>query len=185
MEENTQSTTLTVGGDLISIPMIDPKLRLPNQVTTPEWMIAIDDLLISTIKGYETYSELFGWHAESSRETKGNVSGDLVSNAAVKQSDVIIVIPMGIYMPTMDNMMQTGKVLELVSIVRLANIADLKIPVQTIEFANCQICKIQQRLETAVITIRPVKRTNTVYQYGQDGLKTGQTVSEFDYTKGE
>lgn len=180
-----EDTTLRLGGDKVSIPLIDPKLRQENQITTPEWMVSIGDLLTSTIKSYENYTELFGWHSEHSRETRGNVSGDLVSNAAVKQSDVIIIIPMGIYIPTLDNMMTNGKVLEFVTIVRLANNEDKKVPIQTIEFADCQLCKIEQRLADAVITFRPVKRTNTITQYGQNGLKLGQTVSEFDYSKGE
>lgn len=180
-----EDTTLQLGGDSVSIPMIDPKLRQSSQVTTPEWMISIDDLLTSTIKGFENYSELYGWSAEHSRETSGNVSGDLVSSAAVKQSDVIIIIPMGIYMPTIDNMMTSGKVLEIITIMRLANNQDMKVPIQSIEFSKCQVAKIEQRLKDAVITFRPVKRTSTIYQYGQDGLKLGQTVSEFDYSKGE
>ncbi len=180
-----EDTSLQLGGDRVSIPLIDLKLRLENQITTPEWMVSIGELLTSTIKGYEFYTELFGWHSEHSRETRGTVSGDLVSSAAVKQSDVIIIIPMGVYIPVLDNMMINGKVLESVAIVRLANNEDKKVPIQTIEFTDCQVCKIEQRLDDAVITFRPVKRTNTIIQYGQNGLKLGQTVSEFDYSKGE
>ena len=182
----TTTNEMKFGGDRISVPMVDPKLHDSGQVTTPEWMVSIDDLLESSVKGFEKYCELFGWYAEHSRETKGNVSGDLVSNACVKQSDVIIIVPMGLYIPKIDNTMTSGKVMDKITIVRVANSEKLKVPIQTIEFSGCQVCKIQQRLEDAVITFRPVKRTNTVIQYDQvTGGKTGQTVSEFDYSKGE
>lgn len=186
MAEHTTDTTLQLGGDRVSIPMIDPKLRMDNQVTTPEWMVSMDDLLMSTITGYETFSELFGWHAEHSRETRGNVSGDLVSNASVRQSDVIVIVKMGLYIPKLDNLMVSGKVLDMITIIRLGNYEDKKLPIQTIEFSACQISKIEQRLDKAVITFRPVKRTNTITQYDQvEGKKLGQTVSEYDYSKGE
>lgn len=169
-----------------SIPTVPPTVRESGQVTTPEWMISIDDLLSSSVKGFEEYCELYGWYSEHSRESKGNVTGDLVSNAAVKQSDVIVIIPMGIYIPTIDNIMTNGKVLDKITIVRIANNEALKVPIQIIDFAACQVSKIQQRLEDAVITFRPVKRTNTVIKYDpENGNKVGQTVSEFDYSKGE
>jgi hypothetical protein len=181
----TEMNELKFGGDRISIPMVDPKLHDADLVTTPEWMIFMDDLLGSTIKGFEKYTELFGWYAEHSRETKGNVSGDLVSNACVKQSDVIVIIPMGLYIPKIDNIMTSGKVIEKISIVRIANSEDLKVPIQNINFTECQISKVQQRLKDAVITFRTTSRENIVTQYDQGGNKTGQTVSLYDYKKGE
>lgn len=176
---------LLIGGDKVSVPMMDPTLRQAGQVTTPEWMVSIDELFESDIKDFETFVELYGWHAEASRETNGNVSGDLVSSASVKQSDVIIIVPMGVYMPLLDDVMQTGKVLGVVTIVRIGSINTTKKEIQRIEFRNCQVTRIEQRLEDAVVTFRPVMRTNIVYRYNNEGLSEGQTVSEFDYSKGE
>lgn len=181
----TEMNELKFGGDRISIPMVDSKFHDDTLITTPEWMICMDDLLESTIKGYEKYAPLFGWYAEHSRETRGNVTGDLVSNACVKQSDIIVIIPNRLYIPKIDNIMTSGKVIEKISIVRISNSEKLKVAVQTINFTLCQISIVQQRLQDAVITFRTTARENIITQYDQEGNKTGQTVSSYDYRKGE
>ncbi len=83
----------------ISIPVVDPRIRHINNVTTPEWMISIDKFLTSNVEGYETYTELFGWFAEQARLTKGNTATQLFSTSAVQHSNIMVVIPNGMYLP--------------------------------------------------------------------------------------
>ncbi len=81
--------------------------------------------------------------------------------------------------------MNSGSNVGSVKIVRLANISDLKIPIQEVDYTNCKIDTIQQKLDEIIMSIRPKTRMNTVIQYAQDGSKLGQNVSFFDYVTGK
>jgi hypothetical protein len=182
----TQYGYIPVNGDRDSqIPVVDPKLSYTDPVATPEWMISIDRLLSSTIDGYETFAELHGWFAEQARLTKGNTASQLLSTATVQHSNVMIVIPMGIYLPLLETAMTSGTNLSSIKIVRLANITDLKVPLQEVEYTDSKIESIQQQLDEIILSIRPETRLNTIIQYGQDGRKEGQNVSFFDYVTGK
>lgn len=167
-----------------SIPMVDPGIRHTGNVTTPEWMIQIDDLLSSTIENFEGFSELYGWYAEQGRLTKGRTANQLFSTAAVQHSNVLIVLPAGIFIPTLETKMNSGANIALIKIVRLANVGDLKVSLQEIEYTNCKIDSMQQQLDEIIISFRPETRQNTIIKYKQDGSKEGQAVSKFDYTTG-
>ena len=166
------------------IPMVDSDIRQMNHITTPEWMIQIDDLLSSTIEKFEKFSELYGWSAEQGRLTKGHTSNNLFSTAAVQHSNVRIVLSAGIFIPTLDTKMNTGANISLIKIVRLANVGDMKVSLQEIEYKNCKIESMEQQLDHLIISFRPETRQNKIIKYKQDGSKEGQAVSKFDYTKG-
>lgn len=182
-----QEGLTNVQGHGFAIPTVSPEIKHSNKVTTPEWMVAIDDLLSSTIDGFDKACELFGWHAEQARITTGSTANQLFTTATVQHSNVSIIIPMGIFVPTLETKMTTGANLASIKISRIANITDQKVPLQEIEYTNCKIDAIQQQLDRVVISFRPETRTNTVYKYKQDGSKEGQAVSKYDYTtaKGE
>lgn len=166
------------------IPAVDPNIKHTNNVSTPEWMIQIDDLLSSTIENFEGFADLLGWHAEQARLTKGRTANQLFSTAAVQHSNVLIVLPAGIYIPTLETKMNSGANIALIKIVRLANIGDLKVSLQEIEYTNCKIDSMEQHLDEIVISFRPETRQNTIFKYKQDGTKEGQAVSKYDYTTG-
>ena len=167
-----------------SVRMVDPSIRHTNNVSTPEWMIKIDDLLSSTIEKFEGFADLYGWHAEQARLTKGRLANQLFSTAAVQHSNVLIVLPLGIYIPMLETKMNSGGNIALIKIVRLANVGDLKVSLQEVEYTNCKIDSMEQQLDEVIISFRPEARQNTIIKYAQDGSKKGQAVSKFDYTKG-
>lgn len=179
-----QYTSQVLANRSTTIPMVDPNIRHTNNVSTPEWMIQIDDLLSSTIENYEGFADLLGWHAEQARLTKGRTGNQLFSTAAVQHSNVLIVLPAGIYIPTLETKMNTGSNIALIKIVRLANDGDLKVTLQEIEYTNCKVESMEQHLDEIVISFRPETRQNTVNKYKQGGGKEGQAVSKFDYTTG-
>lgn len=179
-----QYTPTTLADRSTTITRVDPSIRHTNNVSTPEWMIKIDDLLSSTIEKFEGFADLYGWHAEQARLTKGSPASQLYSTAAVQHSNVLIVLPAGIYIPTLETKMNTGANIALIKIVRLANVGDLKVSLQEIEYTNCKIDSMEQQLDEVIISFRPEARQNTIIKYAQDGSKKGQAVSKFDYSKG-
>lgn len=152
-------------------------------VRSPEWMVKIDLILQSNVTGYNDYSELFGWYGESSRLTTGDISGQLFTSSTLKHSDVVLLIPNGGHGAQLETKMNIGMPLENVNIVRLGNIQNMKVKLQTIEFGNCRIQAFQQQLDRLYIFISPTTKTNTVFVYGNDGAMKGQMVSRVDYSK--
>ncbi|MDR2464487.1 MAG: hypothetical protein LBD36_02685 [Holosporales bacterium] len=153
-------------------------------VRSPEWIIKIDDLLSSQLGGFEDYSELFGWNEESSRLTPGNLSNQLMSSASLKHSGLTILIPNGGHSAQIELKMNRGIPLNLIEIVRLGNIQEVKIKLQVLEYKNCWIQSFQQQLDRIIVTLSISSKKNTVYIYDSTGANKGQMVSEVSYIQG-
>ena len=93
-----------------------------NDIKSPEWMVRIDDLLQSSVLGFENYVELFGWYGESSRFTNPDISGPLQTSATMRHSDLILIIPYGGYCAQLESNMNLGSGIATLTIVRLGNI---------------------------------------------------------------
>lgn len=170
--------------DSLSIPMVNNQIHHNNRVTTPEWMIQMDSFLSSSVEGFDNFAELYGWSAEQARLTKGNTADQFFSTASVQHSNIIVVLPAGIYIPTLETKMNMGSNIALIKIVRLSNNGDTKQSNQEIEFTNCKIESMRQELDKIIVSFRPETRQNKIIQYGQDGSKMGQAVTKYDYTTG-
>lgn len=186
MSLNTEQYGLrNLANKSLSIPVVDPRIKHTNNVSTPEWMILMDTYLSSTIKKYELFAELYGWHAEQAHLTKGRTANQLFSTATVQHSNVLVVLPAGIYIPTLEAKMNSGANILGVVIVRLGNMGDMNVKLQTIAYTNCKIDSIQQQLDEVIISFRPESKLNTIYKYNQKGRLEGQSVSFFDYTSAQ
>lgn len=180
-----QYTTITLGDRSISIPIVNPSIQHTNNISTPEWMIQMDDLLSSTIENFEDFGELYGWYAEQARLTQGHTANQLISTSAVQHSNILVVLPVGIYIPSLENKMNSGANIASILIVRLMNVGDMKEKQQMVLFNDCKIESMQQQLDQTIISFRPTARTNIIFKYSQAGELEGQSVSFFDYTTGK
>ena len=184
---------MTGAGFGIGIPQHSPQIVHTSHVSTPEWMVMIDDLLSSTIDGAPDGTdadltqcvELLGWYSEQARLTKGNTANQLFSTSAVQHSSVLIAIPIGDYVASLETKMYSGSNIAAIKLIRLANITDLKVAIQYITYTNCRIESTQQQLDKFILSFRPETRQNTIVQYNQDGTAKGNNVSYFDYTTGK
>lgn len=158
----------------------------PEDITvrSPEWMVKIDKLLSSSVDGYEEFTEIFGWQEESSRFTAGNLSNQLLGSATLKHSGLILLIPNGGHSAQIELKMNRGIPLDLVQIVRLGNIRDVKVKLQLLEYHACWIQAFQQELDRVILTLSVSYKKNTLFIYDQAGGNKGQMVSEVDYVKG-
>ncbi len=152
-------------------------------VKSPEWMIKMDNLLASDVDSYEHYAELFGWFAESSRFTTGDISNSLFTSATLKHSDLIVLIPNGGYSALLETRMNTGVPITMLKIVRLGNIKSTKVKLQKIVYEVCRIQSFQQQLDRLILQMSVSVKTNTLYVYDNDGLNQGQVVSSVDYSR--
>lgn len=173
------------GRKSIKMATVDPGTSEDITVRSPEWVVKIDNLLSSTLKGFEDYAEIFGWNEESSRFTPGNLSNQLLSSATIKHSGLMIMIANGGHSAQIEAKMNRGIPLGLIEIVRLGNIRNVKLKLQILEYKKCWIQSFQQQLDRIIVTVSVSSKKNTVYVYDQDGQNTGCMVSEADYSRGE
>jgi hypothetical protein len=181
-----------IGNGGLNIPMMNSSIQHTSHIAMPEWMVMMDDLLSSTVTGtldeidvdLTKCCELLGWYSEQARLTKGNTVNQLFSTAAVQHSSVLIAIPVGNYVASLENNMNSGTNIAVIELIRLANMTDLRKPLQCVTYTNCLIESVQQQLDKLILSFRPETRQNTIIQYSQDGVKQGQNVSYFDYTTG-
>jgi hypothetical protein len=170
-----------------NIKMATTDQTVPEDITvrSPEWMIKIDALLSSNLEGFEDYAELFGWNEESSRFTPGNLSNQLLSSATLKHSGLTILISNGGHSANIELKMNRGIPLDLIEIVRLGNIKDVKVKLQVLEYSACWIQTFQQELDRIIVSCSISKKKNTIYVYDNSGASKGQIVSEVDYVLGK
>ena len=164
------------------VPVVE-KVSSPTEenvtsATTPEWMIRIPGLTESNIEGFTDYCELLGWFGEASR--KINASNTIFPAASLKHSEVVVVIPTGGYLATLENKMNDGEPLETIEIINFAQSQKL----QSVIYSVCTMSSIQQELEKAVIKMSIVRKENIINVF-KNGLPTGQKVSYVDYSTGK
>ena len=153
-----------------------------NQGSTAlEWVVKIDQLLTSNMKGYEGYAELFSFEADSHRNTCGDMTNSLFTSAAIAHSLVNIEIPYGKYAPSLENSMNNGKLIQSVQIMRLAHIKGKVSVVQQIIFQGCRIANFRQDSDHLFLSFSISSRENIVFKFDQLGNPKGQTKCKQDY----
>lgn len=152
-------------------------------VQSPEWMIKMDTFLSSTVNGYTDFCELYGWYGESSRYTSGDVANSLFTSATLRHTDLVVIIPNGGYATTIESLMNTGTMIQKLTIARLGTIELQTVTLQTLVYSTCRIQKFNQQLDQVAIELSILSKENTIFVYGQDGTSQGQMVSQVDYSQ--
>jgi hypothetical protein len=169
------------------IKLYKPVLRLDNKASSkaPDWIVEIKgDLTKGNLEGFETFTELFDFHFEYSRETSGHVGNEMVTSAGIQHSDVSLLIPAGTFSAKIRQALNNGQNIVSIKIHRLGNITDLKKPLQTLEFQNCLLTKGMQSRDFLVVGFRFIKIIETNIEFSQmDESQSGQNVCEVDYAK--
>ncbi len=150
-------------------------------VKSPEWMVQIDDITVSTVDGFENFIELFGWQGESSRLTGPDVGGPLFTSSTLRHTDLILMIPVGGHAAQIETKMNRGESIDSLKIIRLGNIQQAKVRLQELEFNSCKIQSFQQQLDRLIVHVMIGIKTNTIFVFDQSGLCTGQMVSKTNY----
>lgn len=171
---------LTLGNVPLDIPVLrqsgSPSLR------APEWMVEIPDITKSNVAGFETYAELFDWHAEYSRHTLGHTANEMFTTAAIEHTEVSLLIPAGTFTAKVRQKLNNGGVNATITIVRLGNLTDLKKPLQKITYTNCIFTRVGQKFDYFGVAFRFTKVKEENFEMGQmDEAAAGNNVCEVDY----
>jgi len=173
------------GRSQIKVAVVDNNQANEQGVKSPEWMLKMDDKLFSYVKDFEDYCELFGWYAECNRFTSADMSNELFTSATLKHSDVIFIIPNGGYSTDLQRIMNTGSIIDTISLVRLGNVGEMKVKLQEIIFEVSRIQSFQQQLDRVNLTVQVTSKTDTHYIYDVTGQIKGQMVTSVNYSIAE
>ncbi|MBX9977302.1 MAG: hypothetical protein K2X98_03540 [Alphaproteobacteria bacterium] len=173
---------VTIGTVALEIPKLDASGK-PTQ-KAPDWIVEIPDHTKGNIDGLDTYSQLFDFHYEYSRETSGHIGNETFTSAAIEHSEVALLIPTGTYTAKIRQTLNTGKVVPTITIKRLGNMTDLKKPLQIITYTDCIFARVVQDKDFFAVSFRfiKVKEENPEFKQDDEG-SGGQNVCETDYAK--
>lgn len=175
------------GSSRIRIPLVKRNQDLEEDATgtrVPDWMFCIEGgagLTKSVIKGYEKYSEVFGWYCESSRHVKGDTTNNLYTSATLWHSDIFLVVQNSNHIAFVKNSIASGHISPEIILIRLTRINNVVQIVQTLTFNTCHWLAIHAHLDWSILRFTACKRTNSVNGFDQDGNPTGQSTFIVNY----
>lgn len=167
----------------VQVPITEDPATEIQSVRSPEWMVKLDDIVFSSITGFEDHCELYGWYAEAGRFTSGDVANQLFTSATLRHSDVIIIIPGGGYAAQLQTQMNMGRMIGQMTIVHLGNVEQSKVKLQEIVHDQCRIQNYQQQLDRLVLHIQVTAKTDTHFVYDRAGQIKGQMVTSVNYSQ--
>ncbi len=169
--------TITIFGKEYLVPLHERPAGV--SISSPEWIVKMDDLITSTLTGFEEFTEILGFRAESGRFSSGN--NPALSAASLRHTELIIVMSNGTYAPKLETRMNSGKPITLIEIVHLGNAGRR---LQTIKYGGCRLQSFQQDVkDSLILSFQVSKRTNTIHNYDAEGTATGQDETTVDYTQ--
>lgn len=152
----------------------------------PDWMVHIDDAdTMSTLDGYEDYTELMGWYCESSRHVKGDSVNNLYTAGTLWHSDVFLVMENGRQNAYINRSVADGTITPNIKIVRLTHINSEVHAIQTLVFSTCHWAGVHTHMDWTIARFTACQRSNTVQAFTQNGTLKGSALCEVDYETNE
>ncbi|MDR1597552.1 MAG: hypothetical protein LBR89_01290 [Holosporales bacterium] len=168
------------GRSTVFVPVIGTKKN--NELSgiskaTREWTVTIDPAIPDS-------TELYGFSYNTTRETVGHAVNQLIANAATRLSDLIIIIQNATYSPVLEQYMNDGTMIPMITIQRWGWINSALTELDKREFGVCYVTQFRQILDYLVLFIRPIQRDEKILIFGQNGESKGQAVSSISATTG-
>ena len=157
----------------------------PSGTATPEFMVKMDDLLLSTIAYKDgKWAELLWFHSVEERVTAGHSGGDLRGTSTVVHSLVVLHLLADNWTPVLRQKMRSGDNIKEIAIVRLMNLGDMNLNKETqkIKFTDCKIDRIEEFPDRIIVSVRVKTRRDVARQVGQDSENMGHKASDWDYS---
>ncbi len=153
----------------------------------PEWMVQITDVngnifTSSTVIKYEKFSELLGFYGEGSRYTSPHITNSsLHTSAAVRHSELALIIPVTDSTVLLEQAMNVGTVIGMISIIHLGNVGDVKVTLQQIDYKTCYIQKHQQMINELLIRFTVGAKDNMIFMYDPHGNNKGKKIASYNF----
>ena len=178
--------------DILEVPGIDnlkiaviPAMRQndlndENGTKYIEWTVTIGTLLLP-----KPFVELYGWYAESERSTGTDVGNKLFTSASIKHSELVIVIPSGAHLASIENHLANGHCISSVIITHLIRLggSPVPIPTQVNTFGDCYVTGVQQYLDYLIVRMRISTKSVTCTAFSQEGKPAGVGTYNVSFVK--
>jgi hypothetical protein len=154
---------------------------------TREWTISMDGLLSSAYRldgADDQTAELFGFTHDTRRSTIGHAANQLISNAAVGMSNLVVIIQNATYAPVLERYMNDGTIIAVIIVQRWGWINGQVACLEKRTFTTCLIVQFMQVLDYLVLSIRTVRREESMYVHNQSGEQIGSVSSYFSAETG-
>lgn len=177
-----------LGYDLLEVPGFDglqiAVIPAMHRSETPDdvgvrrcdWTVAIDTLFLP-----EPSVELYGWYAESERETGTDVGNQVFTSARLSHSPLVLVIPNGKHLADLENAMAKGKLIETIVVTHLVNIDGVSLPTQINTFGSCFVTGVQQYLDYIIASFRICEKQIQCTAFNQHGKPCGVGAFSISY----
>lgn len=129
-----------------------------------DWMVVVGTLLLPALS-----VPLYGWYAESSRRTGTDISNSLQTAGRIEHSELYLVVPLGPYLASFNNALQTGQKISEIVITRFSKINNIPLPVQVITFGDCHLTTVQQIEERILVGFRITVKAVVCTAFSQEG----------------
>lgn len=143
------------------------------------WTLTADTLFLP-----KPFEELFGWYAESGRETGTDIGNQLFTGGSLRHSELIVVIPNGKHLATFENKLSNGSPIKTVVITHLSRLGlpqGLPVPIQINTFHNCHVTGVQQYLDALIVRFRIQKKFVECTTFSQEGHPAGVGYYSIDF----
>jgi hypothetical protein len=146
-------------------------------------LLAIAESAIMSFLNPGSSMEIFGWHAETTRETGADVGHQLFTSASIRHSELTIVALVNQTFASFENKMATGTPIKTALIIRTTRMFGLPIdtPIQINTFNDCYITSVQQYLDYMIIKMRISSKSVKCIAFRQDGFPMGIGFFEVDF----
>lgn len=142
-----------------------------------DWTVTMDTVFLP-----RPFIELYGWYAESERETGTDAGNQLFTAARLLHSPLVLVISNGKHLADLENKMAKGKLIQTVVITHLIKINGMTLPTQVNTFESCFLTGVQQYMDYIIVSLRIRKKHVLCTSFSQQGRPRGVGAFAIDYS---
>lgn len=150
----------------------------------PDWMVNVNNLTKSDVKGFEKYAHILAQQVQVSRQIENSAVGSANPGGGVATKPVIIVMPLSSFPTDITSNFSQNASLKTITMVRLASLNGKTEVAQQYIFTDCNIVDIKQTSDLSGFAFRYLKSEISQTKFDQTtGKKSGKTAATHDTNK--
>lgn len=171
------------GESSLQIAVVPASYRRPQDSGSHyvDWTFTADTIFLPKL-----FVDLYGWYSESARDTGMDVAHHLYTSAAIKHTELIVVIPNGQHLATFENKLVKGSIISNIVITRLIKTGaplGVPLPIQVNTYKDSFVTGVQQILDCVMVRFRILKKQVECTTFSQKGIPNGVGCFEVNFAK--
>ena len=151
---------------------------------TTSFLVQLDDMLSSTVDGYESSAPLLWFTSTEERVSSGKSSGDFKASATLAHSLLELHIPTDSYMPTLRQSLRDNSNIAEATIRRVGHTdGSTNTELYSSTFGDCKLEAIEEYPDKLVLRVRIFTRSDEAISVDTTGAGgDANTASSWDYS---